>query len=103
MTPEEGGECWSGKMFFRAWTAGSALFPCSRRHSQKFQTGLIVAAFPSQIVDKRQRKTVSWQRVVQVRDAIVHVTVPRHRVDRARCATAGAAEDQRRKRRSGWQ
>src|ERR1035437_2451442 len=68
MTPEEGGECWSGKMFFKAWTAGSALFPCSRRHSQKFQTGLIVAAFPSQIVDKRQRKTVSWQRVVQVRD-----------------------------------
>src|ERR1035437_10165611 len=83
MTPEEGGEGWSGKMFFRAWTAVRALFPSSRRHSQKFQTGLIVEAFRSQIVDKMQRKTVSWQRVVQVRDGIVHVTVLRHRVDRS--------------------
>src|ERR1035437_5802164 len=81
MTPEEGGEGWSGKMFFRAWTAGMALFPSSRRHSQKFKTGLIVAAFRSQIVDKMHRKTVSWQRVVQVRDGIVYVTVLRHRVD----------------------
>ena len=60
MTPEEGDEGWfGGEVFFRAWTAGSALFPFPHRRSQKFQTGVIVAAFPSQVVDKMQRKTIA--------------------------------------------
>src|ERR1035437_8817240 len=86
MTPEEGGEGWSGKMFCRGrGRGGGAGFSLhsSLRLCDKFQTSLIVAAVRSQIVDKMQRKTVSWQRVVQVRDGIVHVTVLRHRVDRS--------------------
>ncbi len=60
MTPEQGDEGWfGGEVFFSAWTAGSSLFPFPRRRSQKVQTGVIVAAFPIQVVDKMQRETIA--------------------------------------------